>query len=205
MPNLAAQKTVGKVKVRPRKERASRGAACDGLAAGRPVLFDNGVVLVGIRDGRGWIARRKRVGDRLVERRFPDRTLFLRRMTMIGVAHACTVQATRARRRLRAGCSSLSAGASSSIHLCAQSVMALMAAASARPFFVNAYSTRTGVSGTTVRSMMPSSSRTRSRSLSIRSVMSGMASRSVAKRQRDLSSTNTIAPVHRRPINSLAR
>ena len=33
--------------------------------------------------------------------------------------------------------------------------MASMAAASARPFFVSEYSTRTGVSGTTVRSTIP--------------------------------------------------
>ena len=78
-------------------------------------------------------------------------------------------------------------------------------AASARPFFVSAYSTRTGVSGTTVRSMIPSSSSSCSRSLSMRSVMSGIASRKVANRQRDLSSTKMIAPVHRRPISSLAR
>src|SRR5207302_9558642 len=34
--------------------------------------------------------------------------------------------------------------------------------------------------------------------------MSGIAARSVAKRQRDTSSTKMIAPVQRRPINSLA-
>jgi hypothetical protein len=39
----------------------------------------------------------------------------------------------------------------------------------------------------------------------MRSVMSGIAARSVAKRQRDLSSTKMIAPVQRRPISSLAR
>ena len=81
-------------------------------------------------------------------------------------------------------------------HLSAHAEMASMAAVSARPFFVKAYSTRTGVSGMTVRSTMPSASSSCSRSLSMRSVMSGMASRSVANRQRSLSSTNRIAPVH---------
>ena len=55
-----------------------------------------------------------------------------------------------------------------------------------RPFFVSEYSTRTGVSGITVRSTMPSASSSCRRSLSIRSVMSGIASRKVANRQRGL-------------------
>jgi len=58
--------------------------------------------------------------------------------------------------------------------------MASIAEASARPFFVSAYSTRTGVSGMTVRSTIPSCSSSCNRSLSIRSVMSGTATRSVA-------------------------
>ena len=73
------------------------------------------------------------------------------------------------------------------------------------PFFVSAYSTRTGVSGITVRSTIPSSSSSCSRSLSMRSVISGIASRSTAKRHRDFSSTKMIAPVQRRPMSSLAR
>jgi hypothetical protein len=77
----------------------------------------------------------------------------------------------------------------SAIHFSAQCAMASMADASARPFLVSSYSTRTGASGITVRSTIPSCSNSCSRSLSIRSVMSGMAPRSVAKRQRDFSST----------------
>ncbi len=72
---------------------------------------------------------------------------------------------------------------------CAHFAIASNAALSARPFFVSAYSTLTGVSGTTVRSTMPSCSSSCSRSLNMRSVMSGMASRKVAKRQRDRRST----------------
>jgi hypothetical protein len=83
-------------------------------------------------------------------------------------------------------------------------VIASIAFESARPFFVSAYSTRTGDSGTTVRTRSPSASSSCRRSLSMRSVMSGTASRRTANRQRARSSTKMIAPVHRRPISSLA-
>src|SRR6185295_5863874 len=58
-------------------------------------------------------------------------------------------------RRVRAGLV-VSGAASRPVHLCAQSAIASTADPSARPFFVSAYSTRTGVSGMTVRSRMPS-------------------------------------------------
>ena len=82
---------------------------------------------------------------------------------------------------------------------------ASIASASAFPFLVSEYSTRTGVSGRSrcARPAPPPSSSCR-RSLSMRSVMSGMASRSVANRQVCLSSRKMIAPVQRRPISSLA-
>jgi hypothetical protein len=97
-------------------------------------------------------------------------------------------------------------GASVSIHFFAQSPIASTAAASSRPFLVRAYSTRTGDSGITVRFTMPSCSSSKSRSLSIRSVMSGISLRRVAKRQRrDSIRTKMMAPVQRRPMSSLAR
>ena len=64
----------------------------------------------------------------------------------------------------------------------AQWPMASSAGASARPLAVSEYSTRTGVSGMTVRATIASSSSSRRRSESIRSVMSGMAVRSSAYR-----------------------
>jgi hypothetical protein len=88
--------------------------------------------------------------------------------------------------------------------VCAHAVIASIDFVSARPFRVSAYSTRTGVSGTTVRTISPSASSSCRRSLSIRSVMSGIASRRTAKRQRARSSTKMMAPVQRRPMSSLA-
>ncbi len=90
-------------------------------------------------------------------------------------------------------------------HSCAHPASASTAAPSARPFAVSEYSTRTGVSGTTSRATTPSLSSSRRRSESIRSVISGMAPRSVEKRALPPSSTYTIAPVQRRPISSTAR
>ena len=109
-----------------------------------------------------------------------------------------------ARRRVREALAGFGVRASGSTQRSAQAAMASIAEARSRPFLVSAYSTRTGVSGTTVRSTIPSSSSSRSRSLSIRSVMSGTAARSVANRQRERSSRKTIAPVQRRPISSIA-
>ena len=86
------------------------------------------------------------------------------------------------------GGGSLTAG-SAAIHFSAHAAIAFTAAVSARPFRVSSYSTRTGTSGTTVRRTMPSFSSSCRRSLSIRSVMSGTASRSVAKRHRRVSRT----------------
>ena len=67
--------------------------------------------------------------------------------------------------------------------------MASMGPASARPLSVSEYSMRTGVSGMTSRATIASFSSSCRRSLSMRSVMPGMAARRPAKRPRPRSST----------------
>jgi hypothetical protein len=83
--------------------------------------------------------------------------------------------------------------------------MAASACSRARPFSVSSYSTRTGVSGITSLSMIPSVSSSLSRSDSIRSLISGTAARSSAKRIRPGKSSWMIAPVQRPPMSSTAR
>jgi len=63
----------------------------------------------------------------------------------------------------------------------------------------------TGAAGTTTRSTIFSRSSSCNRWLSMRSVMSGMASRKVANRHGRRNITKMIAPLQRRPISSLAR
>ena len=72
------------------------------------------------------------------------------------------------------------------------------------PLSVRWYSTRTGASTKTCRATTPSTSSSRSRAHSMRSLMSGMASRSSVKRQAPPSISRTIAPDQRRPMSSTA-
>jgi len=74
-----------------------------------------------------------------------------------------------------------------------------------RPLSVNEYSTRTGVSGITVRRTIPSDSNSFKRSASMRSLRPGTVSHKSLKRVTPLNSARRIAPVQRRPISSTVR
>src|SRR6185437_14569723 len=90
------------------------------------------------------------------------------------------------------------------IHSLAQLPIATIAVSSARPLSVSSYSMRTGVVGNTFRLATPSISSSRSRSASMRSLISGTFSLISWYLDLPPSIALMIAPVQRRPISSTA-
>lgn len=99
----------------------------------------------------------------------------------------------------------VAAGASAVTQRSAHRATAKSVVCNSRPLSVRAYSTRMGGSGNTVRETIASRSSSRSRSDSIRSLMSPTALRRVENRDGPAIRTCSTAPVHREPTSSIAR
>ena len=90
------------------------------------------------------------------------------------------------------------------IRLCAQAMTASSTGPVSRPIGVRWYSTWTGEAGMTWRWMSPASSSSRSRRVSITSLMAGMAALMPAKQREPVTIARSTAPDQRAPISSIA-